>query len=251
MTPSIGKPINTKLGPGIYSWSIPARDTCPGKSTLCSSRCYAARGFFRMPGVSKSHVANEEFSRTDKFVGWMSDSLQSRVCRVMRVHVAGDFYDEEYVRKWHAIAERNRRTLFFLYTRSWRDESIFPALVSLSTLTNIVMWFSMDRETGPAPLVPGVRLAYMAINDVDASKAPPADLVFRDNYMTAMKRANGNLVCPAENGVTGRLRHTCTTCGVCWNKQQHPSWEKLLFNFDGMSSDGTPIDVYQEDTCSS
>lgn len=204
-----------------------------------------------MPGVSKSHVANEEFSRTDKFVDWMSANIQARLCRVMRVHVAGDFYDEAYVRKWIEIAERNRRTLFFLYTRSWRDEEIFPALVSLSLLNNIIMWFSSDRETGPAPLVPGVRFAYMAINDIDASKAPPVDLVFRDNYQTPMKRANGNLVCPAENGVTGRLRHTCTSCGICWDKQKHPSWEKLLFDFVGNPSTGIPIDVNQEDACSS
>lgn len=203
-----------------------------------------------MPDVSKLHLANEKFSQTDQFVDWMSANIQSRLCRVMRIHVAGDFYDEPYTRKWFEIADRNRRTLFFLYTRSWRDESILPALVSLSALSNVVMWFSSDRETGPAPLVPGVRFAYMAINDVDASKAPAVDLVFRDNYTTAMKKANGNLVCPAENGVTGRLRYTCTSCGICWDKQRHPSWETLLFNFVDMPSEGIPIDVHQEDACS-
>jgi len=33
---------NGKLGEGIRAWSLPAVETCPGRSDLCARVCYAA-----------------------------------------------------------------------------------------------------------------------------------------------------------------------------------------------------------------
>jgi hypothetical protein len=38
---------NGKLGEGIHTWSLPAVETCPGRSDLCSRVCYARSGRFR------------------------------------------------------------------------------------------------------------------------------------------------------------------------------------------------------------
>lgn len=234
---------NTKLGVGIHSWSIPALTTCPGSSSLCRSACYAHSGFFRMPNVSAFHVANEAFSRTPQFTGWMIGEIRNTLAKVVRVHVAGDFYDAEYTAKWVEIARACRSTTFFLYTRSWSEIDIYPHLVALSRLVNVCLWFSTDREKGPPPRVSGVRVAYMAIDDVDASIAPDdSDLVFRDSPDTLMKKANGVLVCPAEQAnPVGRLKHTCTSCGICWDKQRKPYWEQQLLPLLGDLDEGIAL----------
>lgn len=218
---------NSKLGPLIHAWSLPAgaRWTCPGESGLCRTRCYAKRGFFRMPSVSKSHLSNYEASQSPEFASWMVQELRHRVARVVRVHVSGDFYSSEYTAAWRDIISRSRNCEFFAYTRSWRVEEIFPDLVRLSSLPNMQLWWSLDRETGPAPVVRGIRRAYMAIDDADASTAPDdCDLVFRDGPKTVMKKANGVMVCPPENGVHTQHKITCTKCGICW-KPKTPNWE--------------------------
>ena len=38
---------NGKLGEGIHAWSIPAIETCPGRSALCERVGYAREGRFR------------------------------------------------------------------------------------------------------------------------------------------------------------------------------------------------------------
>lgn len=217
----------------IHSWSIPAgKDwSCPGESHLCRVRCYAKRGFFFMPNVNTTHKNNFKFSQTPDFQNWMRQQLVTTYVRVMRIHVAGDFYNGEYVRKWYEIVSRSPKILFFAYTRSWRVEEILPELVKLGALPNIQLWWSIDRLTGPAPLIRGIRRAYMAIDNVDANNAPnDCDLVFRDKPSTIMKKANGVQVCPTENGVTTQIPITCSNCGICWN-QRKVHWETALSPF--------------------
>jgi len=218
---------NTKLGPLISAWSIPAgiKWSCPGESKLCRDRCYAKRGFYNMNNVSESLRRNFAFSQTADFTDWMVLQLTARMARVVRIHVSGDFYSAEYADKWQTITSRLPRCHFFAYTRSWRDEAIFPSLVRLGQEPNVSLWWSIDRETGPAPTIRGIRRAYMAIDDTDASLAPDdCDLVFRDEGRTIMKRANGVQVCPYENGVKTQVKMTCSRCGICW-RDKLPRWE--------------------------
>lgn len=226
---TLAEPRNSKLGPLIHSWSIPAdRHTCPGASGLCRARCYAKRGFFRTGGVDRAYTRNYEYSLTDQFVDWMLNELTYRMVNTVRIHVAGDFYSIEYIDKWINIIESAKRCTFFAYTRSWRKDEMLPALIRLSKLPNMELWWSIDRETGPAPTIRGVRRAYMAINDVDASLAPSdCDIVFRDKPTTVMKKANGVQVCPNENCVPVKNKITCSRCGICYGKAI-PNWEQQL-----------------------
>lgn len=158
----------------------------------------------------------------------MSSTILMTDVRVMRVHISGDFYDQAYVAKWLKIASARKQTKFFAYTRSWRLESMLPELIRLGQLDNFELWWSLDRATGPAPLIRGIRRAYMAIDDVDASLAPDdCDLVFRDQPRTVLKKANGVLVCPPENGVKPTVKITCSRCGICWNKRD-TKWEGVI-----------------------
>jgi len=198
-------------------------------------RCYAKRGFFHMPNVKESHERNFHFCTAPEFEDWMAMQLLDQFVRVMRVHVSGDFFSVEYVRRWLRIVKRSPRQQFFAYTRSWRVEEMIPELIELAAEPNFQMWWSLDRETGPAPLIRGIRQAYMAIDDVDASLAPDdCDLVFRDQPATRMKRANGVLVCPTENGVKTKAKITCSHCGICWNKKA-TNWETSLLPYYDMT----------------
>lgn len=231
--PVLSEPRNVKLGCLIHSWSLPAgrARSCPGESGLCRVRCYAKRGHFHQPNVKKAHRRNFDYSKTDGFVDWLVGSSRATFARVLRIHVSGDFYDVDYTRKWYEIAKLLPNVQLFTYTRSWREEAILPELLTLSTLSNFQLWWSIDRETGPAPLIRGIRRAYMAIDDVDAECAPDdCDLVFRAQRATVMKKANGIVVCPAENGIARKPKATCSDCEICWN-QHGPvktCWEEHL-----------------------
>ncbi len=222
---TVSPPENTKLGPLIHSWALPADEvTCPGASTMCRTECYAKKGHFHYATVKNAHLRNYKFSTTSGFTDWFISTLQSNFVRVLRIHVGGDFYSVDYTRKWQQIVKARPDIQFFGYTRSWRVDAILPELIALSRRPNMSLWWSIDRATGPAPAIRGIRRAYMAVNDVDASLAPDdCDLVFRVNRGTVLKRANGVLVCPPENGQPpGRLdtKITCSRCGICWKKNK-------------------------------
>ena len=183
-----------------------------------------------MPSVQAAHARNYELSLSEEFTSWMVATLRQQFVRVLRIHVSGDFYSHDYVRKWYQIAAAAPEVRMLAYTRSWRDDALLPSLVKFGKLDNVRLWWSQDRETGPAPLVSGIKRAYMAMNDSDAATAPvDVDLVFRNNPDTVMKRTPvGTQVCPPENGVPTKSRITCSLCGICWRGDRKSEWESQL-----------------------
>src|SRR3954452_4435690 len=111
---------NGKLGEGIHSWSLPAVETCPGRSSLCESVCYARSGRFRTQFIQDRLQANLDASLQDDFERRMVAEIRRRGVHTLRIHVAGDFYSPEYAARWLRIARQCRRTTFYAYTRSWR-----------------------------------------------------------------------------------------------------------------------------------
>jgi hypothetical protein len=208
---------NSKLGPSIYTWSLPAALTCPGRTSLCERLCYALKGRFVMARQLRQAIRNWIIACTPFFVWWMVSRLTKAKARVVRIHVSGDFFNAAYVRQWLRIAESLPQIQFFAYTRSWRVPAIRIALAEFSRLPNVALWYSEDSETGCPKLVPSehrIRLAYLATHAGDIP--PSADLVFRD-YPTrglVQKRVGGALVCPAENGISGHVR--CSSCAICY-----------------------------------
>jgi hypothetical protein len=233
--PSLGAPLNRKVGITAHTWSIPALDTCPGASPECVSCCYALSGFLSYKSVRESHKRNEMFSRTPEFADWMRAQLVANGVRLLRVHVAGDFYDSEYAAKWLAIMRQSPRVRFWAYTRSWRaaafavpDRNMVPTLTKIAELPNVALWLSEDVSTGtpPADMIPGARRAFMARRDKQLKQLPQhpqASLIFRNQTSTVVKRADGVLVCPAENGTAPQVKMTCGACQLCFNpaKAQH------------------------------
>lgn len=214
---------NTKLGDWIYTFSIPAVATCPGRSAECEGVCYATANRFRQPSVKARYRYNLERTRSAAFVEDMVAELQRLRPRVLRLHVAGDLYSHGYTRKWVEIAGRCPETVIFLYTRSWRVPAILPAIRELASLSNVRMWYSCDSGTGVPPRDPRTRVAFMLREgvDTDADIPPITDLVFRTKDRPPRKFAGNSLICPWEQGLGGD-RIGCGRCGICWKETVPP-----------------------------
>lgn len=211
-------PGNKKLGNSIYAWSItPGHGaSCPGETKTCGSLCYAKSGLFMMPSPQALHAVNFKKSKEQGFAKWMNAQLIAFRAKVLRIHVAGDFYSDVYLDKWLQIVQRNSRVKFFAYTRSWQPDAFIDEnrLLALAALPNMQLWYSADRDTGRPPIRPNVRVAYMAIDAQDFPGYRP-DLLFRVIRHTVKKKVLGVQVCPAENGVKLENKITCERCQIC------------------------------------
>ena len=217
-------PGNSKLGPGIFSFSIPAEHTCPGRTVACALACYAKRGHFIHAITKKRHRLNYEASLEADFASQMIAAIRHHDAKTIRLHAAGDFYSSAYVAAWTKIARRCRGTSFYWYTRSWRTPELLGPLTAFAALPNVFGWWSEDRDTGPSPETPGVRAAFLVLNrDDDALVTDRHDIVFRDKKHLkqtehALKRIAGRLVCPVEQAVERQSPLTCSTCRICFTR---------------------------------
>jgi hypothetical protein len=228
-------PGNSKLGGRrrIWTFSLPSRTSCPGRSPLCARHCYSAHIERRRPSVRRRYERNLRLSRRRDFAARVAAFIVRRRARVVRLHVGGDFPGPAYARKWLAVMRRLPGVRFYFYTRSWRTPGIRRALVAMARLPNVRAWFSCDRDTGvPRRLPVAARLAWLMAGPDDLP--PRADLVFRVRSLRRLVRkrvgweggAGQALVCPTENGVTGH-RTSCEQCGVCWRAPAPPSPGRL------------------------
>lgn len=214
------QPGNQKLGLLVWTWSLPAGDTCPGKTQLCHRVCYALKGHFTTPAAQRAHQENRKLADSATFAAWMITEVQRCYAQVVRIHTAGDFFSAAYVRKWLQVVRGCPRTTFYCYTRSWGSPRILPALLELAGEPNLHLWFSCDNQSPEPPVVPRVRRAWMAENDQDLAPFP-VDLVFRVKRRTVMlKDPHGQRVCPYDNGRAARP--TCSQCQLCFQLAKVP-----------------------------
>lgn len=214
------QPGNTKLGPAIFHWSIPAGETCPGQTPACAAQCYAKRGNHMFPDVQKALRRRLALTRRADFTRLMVAEIKQLWPRVVRIHVAGDFYSAAYTRKWADVARQCPDVRFYAYTRSWRVPSIARELRALAQLPNVRLWYSVDKDSEqPRRLPYRVKVAYMQTAHQDLPRK--ADLLFRVQRLrkTVQKLVSlplaDALTCPVENGATGHATN-CQKCKVCW-----------------------------------
>lgn len=127
---------NAKLGKEIYTFSLPSGFTCPGaveclsranretgkivdgKQTLF--RCFSASQETLYPVVRvqrwKNFDALSKLSRSE-MVALIASNLPKKA-RIVRVHVAGDFFNEEYFLAWMDVASMFGGVVFYAYTKS-------------------------------------------------------------------------------------------------------------------------------------
>lgn len=124
----------------MLNFSLPPVRSCPGSTKECRKFCYALKSFRRFEAVRNAWDENFEVSKTKDFVRQVNEDIRrSRSIRVVRIHVSGDMYNQEYLDKWIQIAKDNPTYTFYTYTKTvWLDFSKRP--------DNLTILLSDDTE---------------------------------------------------------------------------------------------------------
>lgn len=129
---------NTKLK-GIHTFSLPSGWTCPGASICLAKfprlggkledgpdakvRCFSASQEAAYPSVREIRWHNYDLLQSALTYGekgvvkLILDSLPADA-KIVRVHVAGDFFSYTYFRAWMEVAKKRPGVLFYAYTKS-------------------------------------------------------------------------------------------------------------------------------------
>jgi len=117
----------------ISGWSCPQAKDClskvveiGGKRSIkdgkdCQFRCFSASQEVVFPDTYNKRKRNFDALRSLKSAGEMGKVIADAMPKnlgICRIHVAGDFFNEEYFRAWQAVAYVNPTRLFYAYTKS-------------------------------------------------------------------------------------------------------------------------------------
>lgn len=218
-----------------YSFDLPAVETCPGRTKECSRDCYAVNLMQAYPSTANKYYRNYSAVWLPTFVTYMVETIPQD-CE-FRIHVSGDFFHSDYVKKWIEICSARPDVTFYSYTRSWRIPEIFFYIQGLHDLPNVNINLSVDDETG-APTERTMRWCYLTKNDSVPDWIRPTDIVFRSNH--SGRRGNhqwrrkkaleqgldpdkvaplihrlGGIVCPFERGRKLPQGFSCAKCHLC------------------------------------
>ena len=83
-------------------------------------RCYSASQEAIYTNVYKKRKANFDALKgleTDEMVTLLCDNLPKNA-GVIRIHAAGDFFNQKYFNAWMQVAELNPSVLFYAYTKA-------------------------------------------------------------------------------------------------------------------------------------
>jgi hypothetical protein len=220
-----------------FSFDLPAVDTCPGRTEECERDCYAANLMRIYSAVDAKYRRNQEITYHPGFVDYMVETIPAD-CE-FRIHVSGDFFHVDYVRKWIEIATRRPDVMFYAYTRSWRAD-MFHVIKQLHSLPNVNINLSVDDETGPPSIwcdsMSSLRWCYLTKTDAVPDWIRHDDIVFRSNHLgQKIRRKNdtkkgvnpdirsplvkrlGGQVCPLEQG-RDIPNFSCKKCRLCVDK---------------------------------
>ena len=128
---------NAKLGKNIFTFSLPAGHSCPFASDCLSKadpltgkltdgpetkfRCFAASAEAIYPAVRQARWHNFELLREAKSLDNMAALIIASLPKkasIIRVHVSGDFFNEQYFRAWIKVSKERPDILFYAYTKS-------------------------------------------------------------------------------------------------------------------------------------
>lgn len=172
-------------GMPIYSLTLEERATCP-RSCKMWLQCYGNNMQF---AVRYRHGTALEYALSMELA-----ALSKKYPKgfVVRLHVLGDFYSVDYVKRWE-----------FWLTR-------YPAL-------RVFGYTSWPKDDPRGMMVASLRDRHWDRFAVRTSGAPdgPRTAVFREGLLAPLKEKDA-IVCPAQTGRTA----SCGTCTLCWATQR-------------------------------
>lgn len=179
-----------------YSWSLVARETCPGsiengELVPACAGCYAASGNYRFPNVKAPRVHNKEDWKRDDWVSDMVQALDNS--RYFRWFDSGDLYSVKLAEKIKLVMEKTPWVSHWLPTRSHKFKKFHKVLHGIQALPNAVVRYSSDSVTGET--ITGETTSTIIPTPEDASES-----------MTLCKAYDND----------GK----CGTCRQCWDKSK-------------------------------
>lgn len=137
---------------GVRSWSLVARDTCPGsigadgELVPACQGCYAVGGNYRYPNVRAPRVENRDDWQRSEWVADMVAQLQND--RFFRWFDSGDMYAIGLAEKIYAVMVATPWVRHWLPTRMHKFSKFADVLARMSALPNVMVRPSSDSVTG-------------------------------------------------------------------------------------------------------
>ena len=137
---------------GILSWSLQARDTCPGsigdngQLVAACAGCYATAGNYRYPNVKAPREHNRGDWQRDTWVDDMVQALDAS--RYFRWFDSGDMYAIGLAEKIHQVMQATPWCKHWLPTRMAKFPKFQPIIAAMQELDNVTVRFSSDSVMG-------------------------------------------------------------------------------------------------------
>lgn len=117
------KSTSKEMGLRVFNFGIPAYKSAKGKLTCpfadkCVKYCYAQKGAYTWGNVKPAFERRYEATKRDDFVEIMVEELIKKKVDYLRIHDSGDYYSNNYIYKWFAIANALPNVRFYSYTKS-------------------------------------------------------------------------------------------------------------------------------------
>jgi len=185
-----------KLGKRTMNCSLIMGRDCGPASKHCIVKCYARKAWV-YPSVRKSWTGSSELLRSDPDAYFNAiDTAVGKVSpHLFRIHVSGDFIDQEHFDRWTDLCDRHRETNFLAFTKSFGFLPDSPDGLPVNFEVVLSLFPSM---VGSAEDIPDRLLGQYAI----AYAGDREEYTGSRYEMDAMR----SIDCPGE----------CDTCGICW-----------------------------------
>lgn len=219
-TPSSNAKVNA------YTWDLPEGATCPGRSAFCSD-CYAVD---MAAGTKRGSMMASRVLRLKAWAehreAWVAEMKAEAAYfghyAPVRIHVAGDFFNEEYTRDWIRVVRACPGTYFWAYTRSWNSDrkaaggkALVKALEELRDLPNMTLFASFD-PTMPEPPEGWLRAGIYGDPRIGVGARPK--MLCPEITGTAQDwKGIEEEGAPPLAGDGLPFFATCRACGWCWN----------------------------------
>ena len=138
---------------GVRSWSLQARETCPGSIDATTGElvpacagCYAVGGNYRFANVREPRISNREDWTRDAWVDDMVHALANDTH--FRWFDSGDLYDIRLARKVYSVMKRTPHVKHWLPTRMHKFAKFVTVLSAMQALPNVVVRPSSDTVDG-------------------------------------------------------------------------------------------------------
>lgn len=143
---------NSKLGPAVANLSLAPLLTC-AKGLPCRKDCYAVKTCKLYATAATAWMRNTLMAAEDRtqFFCAVEQFLEAKTPKRFRLHVSGDFMDQDYLDQWIQTIARHPAVEFLAFTK--RLDLVFPSTLPGNLVLVASMWpgFTPPKNTDAMP----------------------------------------------------------------------------------------------------